>query len=63
MNDDNDFKPRLGKIRSLGSKRGRSYVNRVIRALALAGGRPTRGKSKFKICAFVLNGNLIISCA
>ncbi len=48
MNDDNDFKPRLGKIRSPGAKGGRSYVNRVIRALALAGGRPKRGKSKFK---------------
>lgn len=47
MDDDTDFKPRLGKIRSLGSKRGKSYAGRVIRAMALAGGRPKRGKRGF----------------
>lgn len=47
MIEDNAFKPRLGKIRSLGSKRGGSYLNRVLRAVALAGGPHRRSKSKF----------------
>jgi type IV secretory pathway VirD2 relaxase len=38
-----EFKPKLGKIRSLGSKRARRYVQQVLRAVALAGG--VRGRS------------------
>jgi type IV secretory pathway VirD2 relaxase len=39
MTEDDDFKPRLGKIRSQNSKRGRKYLHRVLQAVALAGGR------------------------
>ncbi|MCC6915300.1 MAG: relaxase/mobilization nuclease and DUF3363 domain-containing protein [Rhodospirillaceae bacterium] len=48
MSDDDDFTPKLGKIRSTGSKRGKKYLNRVLQAVALAGGRRGRksaGKS------------------
>jgi type IV secretory pathway VirD2 relaxase len=42
--DDDDFLPRLGRIRSRGAgKRSRRYLQRVIRAIALAGGRPRGG--------------------
>ena len=42
---DDDFTPRLGRIRSRGSKRGRRYLHQVLRSMALAGGRslPSRG--------------------
>lgn len=43
MSAETDFTPKLGKIRSLGSKRGRKYLHRVLRAISLAGG-PTRAK-------------------
>ena len=36
---DDEFEPKLGKIRSRGSKRGRKYLHRVLQAVALAGGR------------------------
>lgn len=39
MSEDDDFKPKLGKIRSQGSKQGRKYLHRVLQATALAGGR------------------------
>jgi type IV secretory pathway VirD2 relaxase len=35
---DDDFKPKLGKIRARGSKRGRKYLHRVLQVIALAGG-------------------------
>jgi type IV secretory pathway VirD2 relaxase len=37
MIDENDFEPHLGRIRSQGGKRGRTYLQRVLRASALAG--------------------------
>jgi hypothetical protein len=42
MTRDDDFEPKLGRIRS---RRGRSYLHRVLRAVALAGGRPRGGSS------------------
>lgn len=45
MTPDNDFEPRLGKIRSRGSKRGRRYLHQVLRAVALAGGIQRKGMS------------------
>lgn len=46
MKDDDDFTPRLGRIRSRGSKRGRRYLHQVLRSVALAGGRSS-GSSTF----------------
>ena len=47
MADERDFEPRLGRIRSSGGGRGKSYLQRVLRAAALSG--PARsGKSKFQ---------------
>ena len=43
MTHDDDFEPRLGKIRSGGGKSGRRYQQRVLKAIALAGGRPRGG--------------------
>ena len=48
---DDDFEPKLGRIGSQGSKRGRKYPHRVLRAVALAGGRP-RGDSSSRRSAF-----------
>jgi type IV secretory pathway VirD2 relaxase len=45
MTRDDDFEPKLGKIRSRGSKRGRKYLHRVLQAMALAGGRVRSGSS------------------
>lgn len=45
MAHDDTFEPRLGKIRSQGSKRGRRYLQQVLQAVALAGGRPRAGSS------------------
>lgn len=39
MRYDDEFEPKLGKIRSRGSKRGRRYLHQVLRAVALAGGK------------------------
>jgi len=52
MTRDDDFEPKLGKIRSRGSKRGRKYLHRVLQATMLAGGRPRIGSSarKAKFC-------------
>jgi type IV secretory pathway VirD2 relaxase len=36
---DEDFTPRLGKIRSHGGRHGRKYLHRVLNAVALSGGR------------------------
>lgn len=47
MADERDFEPRLGRIRSTGGGRGKSYLQRVLRAVALSG--PDRsGTSKFQ---------------
>jgi len=48
MTRDDDFEPKLGKIRSRGSKRGRKYLHRVLQAMALAGGRLPSGSSARK---------------
>lgn len=45
MTQDDDFEPRLGKIRSRGSKRGQRYLHQVLRAVALAGGIRRDGAS------------------
>jgi hypothetical protein len=45
MMRDDDFEPNFGKIRSHGGKHGRKYLHRVMRATALAGGRPRNGQS------------------
>ncbi|CEF48472.1 unnamed protein product [uncultured bacterium] len=45
MTRDDDFDPKLGKIRSRGSTRGRRYLQRVLRAVALAGGIQRSGAS------------------
>ncbi|MEW5704367.1 MAG: relaxase/mobilization nuclease RlxS [Pseudomonadota bacterium] len=45
MTQDDDFKPKLGKIRSQGSKRGRKYLHQILQATALAGGRVRGGWS------------------
>ena len=42
---DNDFEPKLGRIRSHGGKGSRKYLHRVLRVVALAGGRPNDGSS------------------
>jgi type IV secretory pathway VirD2 relaxase len=39
MTLDDDFTPKLGKVRSRGSKNGRRYLQQVLHAVALAGGR------------------------
>ena len=46
MSDD-EFEPRLGKIRAGGSKRGQKYLGRILAAVALAGGIKRIGKSRF----------------
>lgn len=43
MADDDRFEPKLGRMRSVGSKRGRRYLNRVLRVIALAGGPRREG--------------------
>lgn len=44
MAHENEFEPRLGKIRSLGSKRGRKYLHQVLAAANLDGrAQPGRG--------------------
>lgn len=48
MSGDDDFKPKLGKIRSLGGKRGRKYLHRVLQAVVLAGGRHRRKRAGFQ---------------
>jgi len=47
MKDDDDFTPRLGRIRSRGSKRGRRYLHQVLRSVALADGRSS-GRGAFQ---------------
>ena len=45
MTYDDEFTPKLGKIRERGGKRGRKYLHRVLQAVALAGGRMRLGSS------------------
>ncbi|MDE2113019.1 MAG: relaxase/mobilization nuclease and DUF3363 domain-containing protein [Alphaproteobacteria bacterium] len=48
MTQDDAFEPKLGKIRSRGSKRGARYLHQMLRAVALAGGvRGTGAKRRF----------------
>lgn len=42
-----DFEPRLGRMRSAGSRRGRKYLHRVIAATARAGGARPSGRRRF----------------
>ncbi len=39
-NDYNEFRPRVGRIRSLGDGRARTYLSRVAKAVSRAGGGP-----------------------
>src|SRR3546814_17162113 len=43
MRYDDEFEPRLCKVRSRGGKRGRRYLRQVLRAVALAGGKVGSG--------------------
>lgn len=45
MATEDDFEPRLGRIRSRGGKRGRAYLSRVLTAANLARGGPGRSGS------------------
>jgi hypothetical protein len=45
--EEGDFEPRLGRMRSIGSRRGRKYLHRVIAATARAGGPPIFGRRRF----------------
>lgn len=48
MAHDDEFEPRLGKLRSLGGRRGRKYLHRVLQATNLAkGGSGSTRKSRF----------------
>lgn len=47
MADDDDFRPKLGKIRARGGKRGRRYLHQVLRAVALAGTRSPSSRGSF----------------
>jgi type IV secretory pathway VirD2 relaxase len=48
MSDDDDFQPKLGKIRSGGSKAGRKYLHRILAVSNLARtGTGKAGKSRF----------------
>lgn len=42
MADDREFEPRLGRIRSSGGGRGKTYLQRVLRAASLAGSGRSR---------------------
>ncbi|WP_199560086.1 hypothetical protein [Sphingomonas psychrotolerans] len=48
MADEEEFEPRLGRMRSTGGKRPRKYLGRVLAAANLAGGgaMPFGGRSK-----------------
>ena len=45
MATEDEFEPRLGRIRSRGGKRGRTYLSRVLAATNLARGGPGRSGS------------------
>lgn len=44
---DDDFEPRLGRIRAAGSPRGRRYLHQVLGAVALAGGVRTGRRGRY----------------
>jgi type IV secretory pathway VirD2 relaxase len=44
---DEDFEPRLGRVRARGSARGKKYLHRVLAATALAGGMRRAGGRRF----------------
>jgi type IV secretory pathway VirD2 relaxase len=47
VRNDDEFQPRLGRIRSRGSsKRGKRYLQQVLQGVALAGGRPRGGSQR-----------------
>ncbi|MDB5704173.1 MAG: conjugal transfer protein TraI [Sphingomonas bacterium] len=46
MSED-EFEPRLGRIRNLGGKKARKYLGRVVAAAARAGGGTGRGNRRF----------------
>ena len=45
--DDEDFKPKLGRIKAPESKRGRTFLRQVLVATALAGGLRRAGGRRF----------------
>ena len=47
MFDDEDFEPRLGRIRNKGAGRARKYLGRILAATALAGGFKITGARRF----------------
>lgn len=47
MARDDTFEPKLGKIRAQGGKRGRRYLQQVLKAMALAGARTRSGSARF----------------
>ena len=44
---DDDFEPKLGRMRAKGSRHGRKYLHRVLAATALAGGLRRAGRRRF----------------
>lgn len=48
MTRDDDFEPKLGRIRARGSKRSPRYLHQVLRAVALAGGVQRNGGSSHR---------------
>ena len=45
--DSDEFEPKLGRLRTKGSRRGRRYLYRVLAATALAGGLRRAGRRRF----------------
>ena len=48
MMQDDGFTPRLGRIRSREGRTGKRYLPQVLRAVELAGGRPSAGCGRFR---------------
>jgi len=44
---DEDFEPKLGRMRAKGSRRGRKYLHRILAATAIAGGLTRAGRTRF----------------
>ena len=47
MRNDDDFTPKLGRIRARGGKDGRRYAHRVLRAISLAGKQSAPARTRF----------------
>jgi hypothetical protein len=45
MNDDDDFTPHMGKPRAGGSRKARTYLQRILQARVMAGGMRRLGRS------------------